>query len=125
MANMLPDLLDRLSMRKNHLLSQRREIEEELSHLNALIMRYESGSPKQPRVRGVLAAARKAVQQLQDPFDKNQLIEKLKEIDGGFATREISGSNIRNALRLLTEDGVIRKEREATSTSCAKYVKAA
>ncbi|HET6977695.1 MAG TPA: hypothetical protein VFI24_15295 [Pyrinomonadaceae bacterium] len=78
-----------------------------------------------PRVRGVFAAARKAIDQLQGQFDKNQLIEKLVEIDGEFAHKKITGANIRNALRLLTQSGVIKVASEATATSCAKYVKAA
>ena len=81
--------------------------------------------PKPKRVRGVLAAARRAIEQFSGPFDKNQLLEKLVEIDEEFAHKKITGSNIRNALRSLTQDGVIKVESEATATSCAKYVKAA
>ena len=80
--------------------------------------------PRQPRVRGVLAAAREAIEQMPGSFDKNQLLAKLKEREE-FAHKEITGSNIRNALRLLTQDGVIKVESEATATSCAKYVRAA
>jgi len=80
---------------------------------------------KRPRVRGVLAAARKAVDQLSGPFDKNELLAKLIEIDQNFAHKKVTGSNLRNALRLLTQNGVIKVESEATATSCAKYVKAA
>ena len=141
MVSMQPDLLASLLTQRDHLLAQKLEIEAELFHLNALIMKYESGSSKgelkmmppikpqfktkQPRVRGVLAAARKAIEQLSDPFDKNQLLAKLIELDGEFAHKKITGSNIRNALRLLAQDGVIKVESEATATSCAKYVKAA
>jgi len=79
---------------------------------------------KAPRVRGVLAAARKAIEQLPGSFDKNQLLAKLVEMDPEFAHKRISAANIRSALRLLTQDGVIKIESEATATSCARYVKA-
>ena len=125
---------------------QKQDLEEKLFHvnalifhLNALITKHESGSArgelkvmpprplktKKTRVRGVLAAARKAIELLPDPFDKNQLIAKLIELDEEFARKKITNSNIRNTLRLLTQDGVIRVESEATATSCAKYIKAA
>lgn len=90
-----------------------------------MVMPPLSRKEKQARVRGVLAAARKAVDQLGGPFDKNQLLAKLVEIDAEFVHKAITGSNIRNALRLLTQAGVIRVEQAATATSCAKYVKAA
>lgn len=135
-----PDLLDGLLAQRQELLAHKREVDEELGHLNALIMKYQSSSSKgelkmmpprprintkRPRVRGVLAAARKAIEQLSGPFDKNQLLAKLIELDEEFAQKKITGPNIRNALRLLTQDGVIRVENEATATKCAKYVKAA
>jgi hypothetical protein len=138
MVTMQPDLLAGLLTQRNHLFAQKLELEEELFHLNALIMKYESGSSKgelkvmpprlkakQPRVRGVLAAARKAVEQLSGSFDKNQLLAKLIELNEEFARKKITGASIRNVLRLLTQDGVIKVESEATATSCAKYVKAA
>jgi hypothetical protein len=126
----------------NALLSRREQVLVELDRLNALIATYqqesstlESKSPrqqlkpqiktKQQRVRGVLAAARKAIDQLSGPFDKNQLLAKLVEIDEELAHKKITGANIRNALRLLTQDGVIKVESKATATTCAKYVKAA
>lgn len=125
----------------NALLSRREQVLVELNRLNLLIATYqnesstpESKSPpqlkpqittRQPRVRGVLAAARKAIDQLSGPFDKNMLLAKLVEIDEGFAHKKITGANIRNALRLLTQDGVIKVESKATATTCAKYVKAA
>jgi hypothetical protein len=75
-------------------LAQQRELEEQLVHWNALITKHDSGGslkgelkimpPPKPRpkttktrVRGVLAAARKAVEEFSGPFDKNQLIAKL------------------------------------------------
>lgn len=119
------------------LVARREELLIELRHLNTLISTYQSGAlkeesksksrlipPKRPRVRGVLAAAREAVKQLPDPFDKNQLLEKLVEIDEEFTRKTITGANIRNALRLLTQEGVIRVTNEATATTCAKYIKA-
>jgi len=134
---LLAELLDK----QEELLSHRQELDEELVHVNALIVKYQSASSKgdlrmmpkpksqteikQPRVRGVLAAAKKAVEQLSDPFDKNQLLAKLVEIDGEFAHKKITGPNIRNALRLLTQNGVIRVESAATATKCAKYKKVA
>lgn len=135
MMNMQPDLLAGLIQQRDHVLAQQRELKNELIHLNALIKKYKSGSPKgelklmpppskAPRVRGVLAAARKAVEQISGPFDKNQLLAMI-ERDEEFAHKKITGSNIRNALRLLTQGGVIKVESEATATSCAKYVKAA
>jgi hypothetical protein len=125
----------------NALLSRREKVVTELNQLNALIATYQNESlkvevkstpqlklqikTKQPRVRGVLAAARKAIDQLTGPFDKNQLLAKLVEIDEEFAHKKITGANIRNALRLLTQDGVIKVESKATATTCAKYVKTA
>ena len=119
-------------------LARREELLIELRQLNALIATYQSGAPKmesnpkprlippkQPRVRGVLAAARKALEQLPDPFDKNQLLQKLVELDEEFTHKRISGANIRNALRILTQEGVIRITSEATATTCAKYKKVA
>ena len=129
----LEDLLEAL-------LSRREKVLTELTQLDALIATYKNEpsraelksipqlklqtKTKQPRVRGVLAAARKAIEQLSSPFDKNQLLAKLVEIDEEFAHKKITGANIRNALRLLTQDGVIKVESEATATTCAKYVKA-
>lgn len=119
------------------LLNRREEVLIELRQLNALIATYQSGSlkteselkprlipPKQPRVRGVLAAARIAIKQLPEPFDKYQLIEKLVENDKQFDARRITGANIRNALRILTQEGLIKISNEATATTCAKYKKA-
>ncbi len=118
------------------LLARREELLIELRQLNTLIANYQKGAekveskskprlipPKPPRVRGVLAAARKAVEQLADPFDKNQLLDKLVEIDEEFTRKRITGANIRNALRLLTQEGVIQITNEATATTCAKYTK--
>ena len=125
----------------NALLARKEKVLTELTQLNDMIANYQNEStkaesksvpqlklqikPKKPRVRGVLAAARKAIDQLPSPFDKNQLLEKLVEIDGEFAHKKITGANIRNALRLLTQNGVIKVAHEATATTCAKYVKAA
>lgn len=133
---MQPEILKGLLSQREILLGQRRELEEELEHLDSLIKIYKKKSPRrelmktrpvprQQRVRGVLAAARKAIEQLSGPFDKNQLLTKLLEIDEEFVHKKITGSNIRNALRLLTQSGVIKVETEATATRCAKYIKAA
>jgi hypothetical protein len=127
----LEDLFDALLARRVKVLA-------ELNSLNALIATYQNDpskadsksipprllqiKAKQPRVRGVLAAARKAVDELPNPFDKNQLLEKVVEIDEEFAQKKITGANIRNALRLLTQAGIIKVESEATATTCAKYV---
>lgn len=117
-----------------NLWAHKRELEEELAHVNALIRSHPYlprsefriiSKTKRTRVRGVLAAARKAVEQFSEPFDKNQLLAKLVEIDQDFANKRISGASIRNTLRLLTQDGIIKVQSEATATSCAKYVKAA
>ena len=118
-------------------MSQQLEIEKRISYLDELINGHEGDSTtgevigmpslvkiKQRRVRGVFAAARRVVDQFSGPFDKNQLLEKLKE-DGEFAGRTISESNVRNALRLLKENGVIKIESEATATRRATYIKAA
>jgi hypothetical protein len=122
------------------LLSRKQELEEELEHLDALIAIYQRKLPqaevittplflqtvrKQARVRGVLAAARKAIDELSGPFDKNQLLVKLIEMDEEFVHKKITGSNIRNTLRLLTQAGVIKIASEATATRCARYVKVA
>lgn len=135
-----PDANQKLDDLVEALLSRREKVQAELSQLNALIAFYQNEplkaelksvpqlklqtKTKQPRVRGVLAAARKAIEQLPSPFDKNQLLAKLAEIDEGFAHKKVTGANIRSALRLLTQDGVIKIESEATATTCAKYVKA-
>jgi len=121
------------------LLSRRDKVLAELHQLNGLIATYRNEpstadlkstpqlklqiKPNQPRVRGVLGAARKAIDQLPDPFDKNQLLAKLVEIDEEFANKKITGANIRNALRLLVQDKVIEVESKATATTCAKYIK--
>lgn len=144
---MQPDFLASLLTERDRLLVQKRELQAKLCNVdglitdvNDLIKKYKRGSSrgelkmmppvsrlktKQPRVRGVLAAARKAVEQLSGPFDKKELLAKLIEIDQNFAHKKVTGSNLRNALRLLTQNGVIKVESEATATSCAKYVKAA
>jgi|KBSMisStaDraftv2_1062788.scaffolds.fasta_scaffold07306_11 hypothetical protein len=122
---------------RQELVPQQQEIEKRLSYLAELIEYEEPGSSqgelirlpsraktKQPRVRGVFAAARRAVDQLSGPFDKDQLLEKL-ESDAEFVDRKITASNIRNALRLLKKNGVIKVESEATATKSAKYVRAA
>lgn len=123
------------------LLRRRERVLAELSQLNSMIAIYQNEpakaelksmpqfklqtKTKPPRVRGVLAAARKAIEQLPPgPFDKNQLLEKLAEIDEEFAHKKVTGANIRNALRSLTQEGVIKVESEATATTCAKFVKA-
>lgn len=124
----------------NALLSRREQVLAELNQLNALIATYQNESSKaelkstpplklriktkQSRVRGVFAAARKAIDQLPGPFDKNQLLAKLVEIDEEFVHKKITGANIRNALRLLMKKGVIEIESKATATTCAKYIKA-
>lgn len=128
----------RLLDRRTVVLSRIRELEAYLDELNRLIARHERSAsrskvnsprqlrqvrPKQPRVRGVLAAARKAIEQLPDPFNKNQLLE-LVEMDQELAGKEISDANIRNALRILTTKGVIKVANSATPITCAEYVKA-
>jgi len=124
----------------NALRARRERVLVELHQLDALLATYQNESskgelkstlqllqpqpkPKPPRVRGVLAGARKAIDQLESPFDKNELLAKLVEIDEEFASKKITGANIRNALRLLVQDKVIEVKSEATATTCAKYVK--
>src|SRR6185437_13669607 len=51
----------------------------------------------QKRVRGVLAAVREIVQELQGPFDKNDVMAKLSERDPKLAAK-VSTANLRNAL---------------------------
>jgi len=141
MTSMPSDLLTALITQRNQLNTTISELEVELSHLNFLIAKYEGSPtkadlrqmpipklvlmPKPKRVRGVLAAARKAIEELSGPFDKNQLLAKMMEMDEEFAHKKITGSNIRNALRLLMQDGVIKVESEATARTRAKYVRAA
>ena len=134
---MQPELLANLLARRKEVLTSKRALEQELDELNTLITRYQSGLSKEeltttsqlteliktPRVRGVLAAARKAIDELHGPFDKNQLIEKLRE-DEDFADKEITAANIRSALRMLTQQKVIVVKSNATATSCAMYDKA-
>lgn len=132
-----PDILPVLQLRRTTLLEQLEELQQELVALDVLIARYQSTMPrgrlkvmlplrtKQPRVRGVLAAARKAIDQFSGPFNKNELLAKLIEMDNELGHKQITGSNIRNALRLLTQNGVIKIVDPATPTSCAKYIKAA
>lgn len=121
------------------LLSRKERVLAELNQLNNLIATYQNApstadlkatpqlklqiKPNQARVRGVLAVARKAINQLPDPFDKNQLLTKLVEIDEEFAHKRITGASIRNALRKLVQDKVIEVESKATATTCAKYVR--
>jgi len=122
----------------NALRARRERLQVELNQLNGLLEIYQNesskaelkstlqllqGKPKPPRVRGVLAGARKAIDQLESPFDKNDLLAKLVEIDAEFVHKKITGANIRNALRLLVQDKVIEIKSEATATTCAKYVK--
>lgn len=134
---MSSDLFERLLAQRDSLLATKLALDNELEQLDALIASYESKIPRstltvmQPlrlqkpaRVRGVLAAARKAVSQLDGPFNKNQLLAKLIEVDEDFVHKRITDSNIRNALRLLTQAGVIKVEKKATATTCARYVKA-
>lgn len=120
---------------RRDLLAQRQDLDEELTHVDALIGKHQVISARgelkimrltRPRrVRGVLAAARKAIEQFSEPFDKNQLLAKVIEIDIELAHKKITGANIRNTLRLLTQDGVIKVQCEATAKTCAKYIKAA
>jgi hypothetical protein len=103
------------------------DLEEELQSPNELklVPQRQSGRRKPARVRGVLAAAKKAVDQLSGPFDKNQLLDKLVEINAQFADKKISGPSIRNTLRLLLQAGEIKLTSEATATKCAKYIRVA
>ena len=77
--------------------------------------------PKQQRVRGVLSAVREVVQGLREPFDKNDIMLKLKEKHPELAAN-VSAANLRNTLRLLSKNGDIKVEVDATSVTCAKYV---
>jgi len=117
------------------LLDRKGELEEELIHLNFLIEKHYQSSataelklvPRRfhlRRVRGVLAATKEVVAELSEPFDKNDVMIKLRSRDLEFA-RKISAENLRNALRLLAQEGTIEIHTAATSTSCAKYVRAA
>jgi|ERR1041384_3477696 hypothetical protein len=117
------------------LLARKSKLEKELSHLDALITIHQADLPrgelriipqtKPARVRGVYKAAKKAVELFSsEPFDKNQLLQKVVEIDEDFANK-ISAANIRNALRLMTQKGIIRVETAASATKCATYVRAA
>lgn len=133
---MRPELLAELKKRK-------KELERELEQVNGLIATlasYDGGSvkvesnirslPTRPetkpvRVRGVLAAAKRALEKLPEgAFTKNQLLDALQR-DREFANKTITPSNIRNTLRLLTQIGAIKVESEATATSCARYIRAA
>lgn len=119
------------------MLTSKRALEQELDELNTLITRYQSGLSKEelrttsqlqeliktPRVRGVLAAAKKAIQDLPDPFNKNELLTKLRE-DEYFADKKITAANIRSALRILAQKKIIVVSSNATATTCATYVKA-
>lgn len=124
--------------RRALVLTRIRDLEAYLDDLNMLITRHERSAsrskaksprqlkqvrPRQPRARGVLAAARKAIEQLPDPFNKNQLLELVK-MDQDLAGKKISEATIRNALRILTTKGLIRVADSATPITCAKYVKA-
>ena len=131
---MRSELLVNLLARRKEVLTSKRALEQELDELNTLITRYQSGLSKEelkttsqleeltktPRVRGVLAAARRAIEQLPSPFNKNQLLEKLRE-DEDFADKKITAANIRSALRMLTQQKVIVVKSNATATSCATY----
>lgn len=137
MVNMDPDRLLFLQKWRHDLVSQKQEIEKRIDYIDAEINYTEDDSsegtvielasraesPKR-RVRGVLAAARRAVDQFSGPFTRHQLQEKLEE-DGEFAHKKITTSNIRNAIRLLKKTGIIKVEKEATATQTATYIKAA
>ena len=134
---MQSELLVNLLSRREEVLTSKRALEDELDELNRLITRYQSGLSKEQlrttsqlkelfkirRVRGVLAAAREAIDQLPSPFNKNQLLAKLRE-DEDFADQEITAANIRSALRKLVEKKIIVVKSSATATTCALYVKA-
>ena len=135
-ASVQPDPNRKTEDLLNALRARRESVLLELNHLDALLELYQNepskakstlqllqGKPKPPRVRGVLAGARKAIDQLESPLDKNDLVKKLVEIDEEFANKKITGANIRNALRLLVQAKVIEVKSEATATTCAKYVK--
>lgn len=79
------------------------------------------GANKQRRVRGVLAAVREIVEELSGPFDKNDVMAKLRERHPELA-RSVSPANLRNTLRLLAKNGDIDRQTDATSTTCATYV---
>lgn len=74
-----------------------------------------------PRVRGVLAAVKDILENLPGPFDKNDIMAKLKDKDPDLAAR-LSPANLRNTLRSLAKSGYIEVQIDATSTTCAKYV---
>ena len=74
-----------------------------------------------PRVRGVLAAVKDILENLPGPFDKNDVMAKLKDKDPELAAK-LSPANLRNTLRSLAKSGYIEVQIDATSTSCAKYV---
>jgi hypothetical protein len=76
---------------------------------------------KPARVRGVLAAVREIVEEFAGPFDKNDIMEKLKARDAQLAN-SVSPANLRNTLRILAKSGEITVRVDATSTTCAKYV---
>lgn len=125
-----------LLLHEQEILIHKQEIETELLQVNTLLGNHKRGaSPvklkiveeKQTgpvRVRGVLAIARKAVEQLSQPFDKKDLLAKIEEFDEELA-HKITDSNIRNSLRILTQSGFIRLESKAFGKSRARYVKAA
>lgn len=132
------ELIEELNKRKQELEDELEQVNNYLATLDAyknvsvrvepepskLTSRPTLLKPKARRVRGVLAAAKRAIQELPGPFDKYMLLDQLKR-DDEFIGKTISSTNIRNTLRLLTQIGVIKIESEATATSCAKYVRAA
>ena len=72
------------------------------------------------RVRGVLAVVRQLIPQLPQPFDRRQILEKLKEVEPELAAKVTLG-NLRNTLRLLAREGSIELIEEGTSLRPARY----
>lgn len=118
------DLMDQEADILTHL----QDIEAELAQVNTLIKDEDGRSsiaafkivPK-TRVRGVLALAKKAVEQFSESFDKKQLLSKMEEIDQELAHKKVTDANIRHTLKLLRQSGVIRLESAATPRSRARY----
>lgn len=133
-------------MKKEILEAYKADLEEQLVLVKAMLKRFDKlgggtpvGPPRsvsdlkdsashsnliqmftQPRIRGVLSSVREILPELPDPFDKNDIMARLRVSDSVFA-RSVTAANLRNTLRILVKNGEIKVEIEPTSRSCGKY----
>jgi hypothetical protein len=76
---------------------------------------------KPRRVRGVLAAVNRLIPDLPETFDRNDVMERLREQQPALAAR-VTLENLRGTLRILAKQNKIELRSEATNTQPARYV---